>query len=44
MRLVAAAGYGRGRRFYEREGWVRQGDEFFDPTPNLTLVEYRYAF
>jgi GNAT superfamily N-acetyltransferase len=43
MRLLAAAGYGRGRRFYEREGWLQHGDEFFDPKPDLTIVEYRRA-
>jgi GNAT superfamily N-acetyltransferase len=41
MRLLAAAGYGRGRRFYEREGWTVHGDEVFDPVPGLVIVEYR---
>jgi GNAT superfamily N-acetyltransferase len=41
MRLFVAAGYGRARRFYEREGWTAAGDAFYDPIPNLTIVEYR---
>jgi GNAT superfamily N-acetyltransferase len=43
MRLIAAAGYGRGRRFYEREGWELYGAEVFDPVPGLDIVEYRRA-
>jgi GNAT superfamily N-acetyltransferase len=43
IRLIAAAGYGRGRRFYEREGWSVYGDEVFDPIPGLMIVEYRRA-
>jgi len=43
MRLFTPAGQARARRFYEREGWVRAGEEFHDPAPGLVLVEYRYA-
>ena len=43
MRLFVAVGQARARRFYEREGWVPTGDEFFDPVPGLQLVEYRLA-
>jgi GNAT superfamily N-acetyltransferase len=43
MRLFAAAGQGRARRFYEREGWVQQGDPSYDPAPGLEMVEYRIA-
>jgi GNAT superfamily N-acetyltransferase len=41
MRLFVAAGQARARRFYEREGWVRVGEEFYDPVPGLVLLEYR---
>ena len=41
MRLFVAVGQPRARRFYEREGWVRIGDEFYDPVPGLVLLEYR---
>jgi hypothetical protein len=37
-----AAGQARARRFYEREGWLPAGDPFDDPTPGLTMIEYRY--
>lgn len=40
MRLFAAAGQGRARRFYEREGWVQVGGGF-DPIPGLVMTEYR---
>jgi GNAT superfamily N-acetyltransferase len=43
MRLIVAAGYGRARRFYEREGWAAYGDEVFDPVPGLVILEYRRA-
>jgi GNAT superfamily N-acetyltransferase len=43
MRLFCAAGQARARRFYEREGWVPEGEAFHDPRPNLVLVEYRLA-
>ena len=43
LRLFAAARHGRARRFYEREGWVPEGGEFFDAAPGLPMVEYRYA-
>ena len=43
MRLFVAVGQARARRFYEREGWVRTGDEFYDPVPGLVLLEYRLA-
>jgi len=41
IRLFAAAGAGRARRFYEREGWRASGDEFDDPGFGLPVVEYR---
>jgi GNAT superfamily N-acetyltransferase len=41
IRLIVAAGYGRARRFYEREGWAPDGDEVFDPVPGLVILEYR---
>jgi GNAT superfamily N-acetyltransferase len=40
-RLIVAAGYGRARRFYEREGWAAYGEEVFDPVPGLVILEYR---
>jgi GNAT superfamily N-acetyltransferase len=43
MRLFTPAAHGRARRFYEREGWVPEGEEFHDPAPGLVLVEYRHA-
>ena len=41
MRLFAAAGPARARRFYEREGWVQAGEPAYDPAPALEMVEYR---
>ena len=41
LRLFAAAGQGRARRFYEREGWVAAGPPAYDPRPGLEMVEYR---
>jgi diaminopimelate decarboxylase len=41
LRLFVAAGQGRARRFYEREGWLPAGAPFDDPIPGLTMVEYR---
>jgi diaminopimelate decarboxylase len=41
LRLFVAAGQGRARRFYEREGWLAAGEPFDDPVPGLTMVEYR---
>ena len=41
LRLFAAAGQARARRFYEREGWVAAGPPRFDPRPGLEMVEYR---
>jgi len=41
LRLFVAEGQGRARRFYEREGWQPAGEPFDDPTPGLTMVEYR---
>lgn len=43
LRLFTPARQDRARRFYEREGWVRLGEPFHDPGPDLELVEYRYA-
>jgi GNAT superfamily N-acetyltransferase len=42
LRLFVAAGQTRARRFYEREGWEPASDEFEDPTPGLTMIEYRF--
>jgi GNAT superfamily N-acetyltransferase len=41
LRLFAAAGQTRARRFYEREGWAAAGPPAFDPGPGLEMVEYR---
>jgi GNAT superfamily N-acetyltransferase len=41
IRLFAAAGQARARRFYEREGWVLHGEPAFDPRPGLVMAEYR---
>ena len=41
MRLFAAAGQGRARRFYEREGWTAEGPPFDLPGFGLPVVEYR---
>jgi GNAT superfamily N-acetyltransferase len=41
LRLFAAAGQARARRFYERDGWVAAGPPAFDPNPGLEMVEYR---
>jgi GNAT superfamily N-acetyltransferase len=43
IRLFAAAGQARARRFYEREGWVQAGEPAYDPRPDLVMVEYRLA-
>jgi len=43
MRLYAAAGHARARRFYEREGWAPFAEPFDDPRMGLALVEYRRA-
>jgi GNAT superfamily N-acetyltransferase len=42
LRLFVAAGQARARRFYEREGWVPVSEPFDDPSPGLTMIEYRY--
>lgn len=42
MRLFTPAGQARARRFYEREGWQPAGEQFYDPGPDLPLIEYRY--
>jgi GNAT superfamily N-acetyltransferase len=42
LRLFVAAGQSRARRFYEREGWLPVGEPFDDPSPGLTMIEYRY--
>lgn len=42
LRLFVAAGQTRARRFYERKGWFPASDEFDDPIPGLTMVEYHY--
>jgi GNAT superfamily N-acetyltransferase len=41
LRLFAAAGQSRARRFYEREGWVATGPPFFLDGFDLDVVEYR---
>ena len=41
-RLFCAAGYGRARRFYERQGWRPAGEPFAEPDyGGLELIEYR---
>lgn len=42
LRLFVAAGQARARRFYEREGWLPVSEPFDDPSPGLTMIEYRY--
>ena len=42
LRLFVAAGQARARRFYEREGWRQASEPFDDPTPGLSMIEYRY--
>ena len=42
LRLFAAAGQTRARRFYEREGWVQVGEPAFDAGPGLVMAEYRF--
>jgi GNAT superfamily N-acetyltransferase len=41
MRLYAAAGQARARRFYEREGWAATGPPFDLPGFGMPVVEYR---
>jgi GNAT superfamily N-acetyltransferase len=41
MRLFAAAGQARARRFYEREGWAAAGEPVHDDDSGLPVVEYR---
>jgi GNAT superfamily N-acetyltransferase len=41
LRLFAAAGQARARRFYEREGWAQRGEAAYDPIPGLVMTEYR---
>ena len=41
MRLFAAAGQARARRFYEREGWTAPGPPRPDPAFGMETVEYR---
>jgi GNAT superfamily N-acetyltransferase len=41
LRLFAAAGQARARRFYEREGWALAGEPAYDPRPGLVMAEYR---
>ena len=42
LRLFVAAGQARARRFYEREGWLPVSEPFDDPSPGLTMIEYRH--
>jgi GNAT superfamily N-acetyltransferase len=41
IRLFAAAGQARARRFYEREGWIATGPAFMLDGFGLETVEYR---
>ena len=41
LRLFAAAGQARARRFYERDGWVLRGAPAYDPAIGLEMAEYR---
>ena len=41
MRLFAAAGQARARRFYEREGWTAPAPPALDPAFGMETVEYR---
>jgi ribosomal protein S18 acetylase RimI-like enzyme len=41
IRLFAATGQARARRFYEREGWVAAGPPFFQASFGMDVVEYR---
>jgi GNAT superfamily N-acetyltransferase len=41
MRLFAAAGQTRARRFYEREGWTAPAPPAPDPAFGMDTVEYR---
>jgi GNAT superfamily N-acetyltransferase len=41
IRLYAAAGQARARRFYEREGWVAAGPPFMQESFGMDVVEYR---
>lgn len=41
MRLHTPADHGRGRRFYEREGWTLCAEPFEDTLFGMALVEYR---
>jgi ribosomal protein S18 acetylase RimI-like enzyme len=41
IRLFAAAGQARARRFYEREGWVAAGPPFMQDSFGMDVVDYR---
>jgi GNAT superfamily N-acetyltransferase len=43
LRLFAAAGHTRARRFYEREGWEARGQPYELPGFGMAVVEYRRA-
>jgi predicted N-acetyltransferase YhbS len=43
LRLFAAAGQQRARRFYEREGWTARGAPYELPAFGMAVVEYRRA-
>jgi GNAT superfamily N-acetyltransferase len=43
MRLFAAAGQARARRFYEREGWTALAPPALDPAFGMETVEYCLA-
>jgi predicted N-acetyltransferase YhbS len=39
IRLFVASGYARGRRFYEREGFVPVAEPYYEPALRLEIVE-----
>jgi GNAT superfamily N-acetyltransferase len=41
LRLHTPTEHARARAFYEREGWRREGDVFYEPMLGLALVTYR---
>jgi GNAT superfamily N-acetyltransferase len=43
LRLFVAAGAGRARRFYAREGWEPAAGPFDEPVIGLAMIEYRRA-
>jgi hypothetical protein len=43
MRLFTPVAHHRARRFYEREGWRARGEDFYEPSLRLVIIEYRLA-